>query len=108
MHVITKKRLQEAQAKFPDAANELAAWLKVVRSAVWWKFPELKQAFPDADVVDEYVVFNIRHNHYRLITIVRYSKVKPDRITQGRIYIQSFLTHKQYDNRKNWSKGVIG
>jgi len=50
--------------------------------------------------------FNIRRNRYRLVTIIHYSRQKGGRITEGHVYIRSLLTHKQYDDRKNWDKGV--
>jgi len=42
----------------------------------------------------------------RLVTIIHYSRQKGGRITEGHVYIRSLLTHKQYDDRKNWDKGV--
>lgn len=106
MNVVTRKHLVEAQLAYPDAAKELQAWFAIAKSARWKNFVELRQAFPDADAVDEYVVFNIRQNRYRLIAIVHYSRQKDGRVTEGHLYIRSFLTHKEYDNRKNWDKGV--
>ena len=60
--------------------------------------------FKDADYVDGYVVFNIRQNRYRLITIIHYAKTRDGKQTGGHIYIRSFLTHKEYDNRNNWDR----
>src|SRR5664279_6500883 len=60
----------------------------------------------DADNVERYVIFNIRQNRYRLVTIIHYSREKEGRTTEGHIYIRSFLTHKQYDKRANWDKGI--
>jgi len=59
-----------------------------------------RDVFQDADAVDGYVIFNIRRNRYRLITVVHYARPN----TGGHIYIRSFLTHKQYDNRSNWDR----
>jgi mRNA interferase HigB len=64
----------------------------------------VKQTFPDADCVDGYVIFNIRHNRYRLVTVVHYSKVHNGQQTMGHIYIRSFLSHREYDRRENWDK----
>jgi mRNA interferase HigB len=60
--------------------------------------------FKDADPVDGYVIFNIRQNRYRLITVVHYSKTMDEKQTEGPVYIRSFLTHKEYDNRSNWDR----
>src|ERR1700692_735514 len=104
MHVITPKHLNEAAIKYPDAANEIAAWYLLVESARWSSFSDVRRVFPDADAVNGYVVFNIRHNRYRLITVIHYARVRNGKPTMGHIYIRSFLTHKQYDNPANWDK----
>jgi len=41
------------------------------------------------------VIFDIRHNRYRLITFVVYRKQK--------LYVKALLTHKDYD-REEWKK----
>ena len=60
--------------------------------------------FKDADYVDGYVIFNIRRNRYRLITVIHYAKTSEENQTDGHVYIRSFLTHKEYDNRENWDR----
>ena len=69
----------------------------VVKSARWRNFEELRASFPDADDVDGFVVFNIRHNRYRLIVAVHYAKRIDRRLTLGHVYIGSFMAHKEYD-----------
>lgn len=104
MVIVTRKHLAEAAAKYPDAARELAAWETIIEAARWTSFVDVRGAFPDADAVDGYVVFNIRHNRYRLITVLHYSKTEGDRTTQGHCYIRSFLTHGEYNTRANWDR----
>ena len=106
MHVITRKHLIEAGKHYPDAEPELQAWYKIAKNNKWRNFVEVRQTFTDADHVDGYVIFNIRGNRYRLVTIIHYARDKQGRLSEGHIYIRSFLTHKQYDNRNNWDKGV--
>lgn len=106
MNVVTARHLNEAARQHPSAAKEIQAWYSIARAARWRSFAEVRQVFQDADNVDEYVIFNIRHNRYRLVTIIHYSREKQGRITEGHIYIRSFLTHQQYDDRKNWNRGV--
>ncbi len=106
MHVVTEKHLNQAAEQYPDAAKEIAAWSKIVKAARWRSFVEVQQILKDADDVSGYVIFNIRQNRYRLVTIVHYSREKDGRLTEGHIYIRSFLTHRQYDNPANWDKGV--
>ncbi len=62
--------------------------------------------FKDADAVEEYVVFNIRRNRYRLVTIIHYSRLRDERLTEGHVYVRSFLAHKEYDNPAKWDQGV--
>ena len=106
MHVVTRKHLKAAEESYPDAAREIQAWNTIASTAQWRKFLDVREVFADADDVDGYVVFNFRQNRYRLVTVIHYSRLKDGRVTEGHIYIRSFLTHKQYDNRSNWNKGV--
>ena len=88
----------------PDAGDEIRAWATSVEGARWHSFIEVREIFPDADFVNGYVVFNIRRNRYRLVTVIHYARTIENRRTHGHIYIRSFLTHKQYDNPRNWDK----
>jgi mRNA interferase HigB len=106
MNVVTLNHLIGAKGEYQDAAKEIDAWYKVAKTARWRNFVEVRQAFKDADAVDGYVIFNIRQNRYRLVTVIHYSREKEGRLTEGHIYIRSFLTHQQYDTRSNWDKGV--
>jgi mRNA interferase HigB len=104
VHIVTRRHLHEAVTRYPDAANEIRAWIAIVESARWRNFAEVRSWFKGADFVDGYVIFNIRRNRYRLITIIHYAKSIEERQTEGHVYIRSFLTHKEYDNRSNWDK----
>lgn len=90
--------------RFPEAAVEIQAWVRIVESVRWHNFAEVRSWFKDADNVDGYVIFNVRQNRFRLITVIHYAKSSGDRRTDGHVYIRSFLTHKQYDNRANWDR----
>jgi mRNA interferase HigB len=105
MFLVTRRHLLEAMERYPDAPKEIAAWMAITAAARWKTFVELRATFQDADLVDGYVIFNIRHNMYRLITVLHYSKVLEDGSeTGGHAYIRSFLTHKEYDNPANWDR----
>jgi mRNA interferase HigB len=97
VHIVTIKRLQQASEDHRDAAQEIGSWMRIVKMARWRNLQELRANFPDADDVDGYVVFNIRHNRYRLIVAIHYAKVIAGRLTLGHVYIGSFMTHKEYD-----------
>jgi mRNA interferase HigB len=104
VHIVTLKHLNQAIEKYPDAANEIRAWKTVVEGVRWHNISEVRSIFKHADAVDGYVVFNIRHNRYRLITVIHYAKTTSKMLTKGHVYIRSFLTHKEYNNRSNWDK----
>ncbi|WP_281261358.1 type II toxin-antitoxin system HigB family toxin [Chamaesiphon polymorphus] len=50
----------------------------------------LREAYPSADLVGIYTVFNIKGNHYRLIAEINYRS--------GTIFVRDILTHAEYDN----------
>ncbi len=104
MQLITSKHLYRAALDYPDAAVELGAWARITRAARWKNFAEVKQTIADADAVKGYVIFNIRHNRYRLVTVIHYARQREGRLTAGRVYIRSLVTHKQYDDPENWEK----
>ena len=104
MHVITKAHLMEAASQYRDAADEISAWLQIVKNVRWTSFVDVRNVFRDADAVGGYVIFNIRHNRYRLVTIIHYAKERNGKLTEGHVYIRSFLTHKEYDSPANWDK----
>jgi len=104
VHIVTRKHLNEAVQQYPDAANEIKAWVVVVKGVRWHNFLEVRSAFKDADNVKGYVIFNIRQDRYRLVTIIHYARTTNQKRTQGHVYIRSFLTHKEYDNPANWDR----
>ena len=104
VHIVTRKHLREAIEQYPDAASEIKAWVGIVEAVRWRNFSEVSGRFRDADYVNGYVVFNIRRNRYRLITVIHYAKTVGEKQTEGHVYIRSFLTHKQYNNPSNWDK----
>jgi len=83
-----RKHLSEAMERYPDAANEIKAWVGIVEAARWHNFAEVRSMFKDADPVGGYVIFNIRQNRYRLITVVHYSKTTDEKQTEGHVYIR--------------------
>ena len=98
MNVISKRGLMErAESKKVDseARSELKTWFRAAQAAAWRSLGDVRDDFPSADQVGSALVFNIRHNRYRLITFVVYRKQK--------LYVKALLTHKEYD-REDWKK----
>jgi mRNA interferase HigB len=104
VHIVTRRHLSEASAQYPDAAKEIQAWTAVVEAVRCHNFEEVRQMFKDADSVEGYVIFNIRGNRYRLVTVIHYAKTTRQTQTEGHVYIRSFLTHKEYDNPSKWDR----
>ena len=71
-----------------DAAEELVRWNKAASHAVWRDLHEVRQHFPDADQYKSLLIFNIRHNYYRLIVKVDYRAKL--------LMVKEFVTHKEY------------
>ena len=66
-----------------------------MRKSGFASFAQLRGAFPHADQVGKFTVFNIGGNKVRLIAAVHYNRNK--------IYIRHVLTHQEYDAGK-WKK----
>jgi mRNA interferase HigB len=93
LHVISRKKLREFVQRHADAESALDAWFTVTRKAQWHDLTDVRQSFNSADLVDKWIVFNIRGNHYRLIAVINYQR--------GKVFIRHVLTHAEYD-RGNW------
>lgn len=78
-----------------QTAEELTLWYKVARAAEWITFADVRRVFPTADQIGAVIVFHIRHNRYRLITLAVLKKQK--------LYVKALLTHKECD-REDWKK----
>ena len=91
IRLLTLKMLRSYQVQFPEAADELAAWHKVIRTTSFANFAEVKAGFPDASwVAPDYLIFNILHNRFRLITTISFPT--------GQMFLKEFLTHQAYDD----------
>lgn len=104
MNIVTRRHLHGAIGAHPAATKEIQAWAAIVEAVRWRNFAEVRAWFLDADYVDGYVIFNIRQNRYRLVTVIHYAKTVGARTTEGHVYIRSFPTHKEYNNPANWDR----
>lgn len=92
MHVITQKRIWEAQAKWPQAATALGAWYRLIKACTPKDFAEMKGLFPATDKVGPQHVFDIGGNKLRVIAIVQYRAQK--------VFIRHILDHAEYEKGK--------
>ena len=90
MRVIAKRTLREFWEKHPDSEQQLKAWYHEAENAHWKTPNEIKKEYPSASILeDNRVVFNIKGNHYRLITKINYS--------YGIVWVRFIGTHAAYD-----------
>jgi len=95
LHIISRKRLLEAGKAHAGLNAPLDAWYRIAKKAEWKNLMEVRRAFPSADAVWKFTVFNIKGNAYRLITEINYKT--------GRIFLRNVLTHTEYD-KGGWNK----
>jgi mRNA interferase HigB len=76
-------------------AGPLDAWYRVAKKADWKNLVDVKRMFPTADAVEEFTVFSIKGNSYRLITEINYQT--------KRIFLRHVLTHTEY-SKEGWKK----
>lgn len=95
VNVISSTTIKRYAAVHPDAAEELLRWNRAAGQAVWRDIHEVRLHFPDADQYKSLLIFNIRHNYYRLI-------VKVD-FRAKLLMVKEFLTHQEY-MRGGWKK----
>ena len=73
-----------------SARTQYDAWRAIVETAVWKTPEDIKKAHPKASILKGgRVVFNIKANDYRLISLVQYQA--------GVLMIRFFGTHSDYD-----------
>jgi len=95
VHIISRKALIRFWEKYPDSKTALVRWFKVLKTTEFQNLSELRAVFPSADKVQDWIVFNIGGNKYRLITSIHFNR--------GKVYIRYVLTHAEYD-RGAWKK----
>jgi len=95
MHVISRKVLRLFWERHPDSQSTLARWFKVMQHTEFHTFNELRATFPSADKVDDWIVFNIGGNKYRLMASIHFNR--------GKVYIRHVSTHQEYA-RGGWKR----
>ena len=83
----------------PDSKSGLNSFVKLAGEVTWKNIIEVRETYSHADAVGACTVFNIKGNHYRLITKIDYRAQT--------IYIKRVLTHAEYDKEK-WKKDCGG
>jgi mRNA interferase HigB len=94
LHVISRKKLLEAAERHRDLAAPLDVWYRITKKAAWRNLLEVRRAFPSADAVGRFTVFNIKGNTYRLVAEINYHTQK--------IFLRHVLTHAEY-SKGDWA-----
>ncbi|MBF0500993.1 MAG: type II toxin-antitoxin system HigB family toxin [Candidatus Riflebacteria bacterium] len=95
VHVISRKAFSAFAVKYPDSAEPLASWYRIISRNAFRNISELRNAFNSVDAVAGPYVFNIGGNKYRLVAAVHFNG--------GRVYIRHLMTHSEYD-KGTWKK----
>jgi mRNA interferase HigB len=72
VHIVTT--LEGAGRNLQGRGRRHQAWQAIAKGAHWRKLEDVRRIFKDADPLGDHVILNIRHNRYRLITVVHYVK----------------------------------
>ncbi len=99
MHIISRKKLLEADREHRGVGAPLNAWYRTAKSANWRNLEDIRRTYSHADGIPVgervFTVFNISGNSYRLITEVFYE--------DQTILLRHVLTHAEYD-KGDWKR----
>ncbi len=95
VNVLSAKTIKRFASQHADAADELLHWHRTAERARWQSLSDVRSVYADADQFECLLIFNIRHNRYRLIVKVDYRA--------NLFMVKEFLTHTQY-LRGDWKK----
>jgi mRNA interferase HigB len=99
MHIISRKKLLEADREHSGLGVPLDAWYRTAKSAGWQSLEEVRRTYSRTDGIPVgervYTVFNISGNRYRLVTEIFYE--------DQTILVRQVLTHAEYD-KGDWKK----
>nr|WP_275586819.1 type II toxin-antitoxin system HigB family toxin [Dyella kyungheensis] len=68
-------------------------WRKLMEGNQFYSFHDLRRTFGSMDIYEEKYIFDIRGNHYRIVTGISFS--------QQVCYTKHVLTHAEY-NKGKW------
>ena len=102
MRIVKESRLKSFADEFPDSADWLKNFARVVKRASWRSIQEVRHVFSHADAVlvesgKITTVFNVKGNEYRLVVAIHYNT--------GVMYILRFMRHAEY-SRGAWKKSL--
>jgi len=94
MTLVGRDMLAAFSKRHANSLKPLRSWASMVEAASWQSFQDIKQQFSSADVLSgNRVIFDIKGNKYRLITVVAYR--------HGIVQVLWIGTHAEYD-KNTW------
>lgn len=102
MRIFTRKGLRDFSRRYPDIADAIEKFERIVQEAEWGSLQDVRRIYPHADAVTvasgrTATVFNLGGNKYRLVVAIHYN-------TQ-RLYVLCLLTHAEY-SRDLWKDNL--
>jgi mRNA interferase HigB len=89
VHIISRKALADFWDRHPSARGPMSAWYKVVENAEFTNFASVRETFNSADRVEQFVVFNVGGDGFRVVTAIHFDR--------GKLYIRQVFTHAEYE-----------
>ena len=90
MRVVSRKQIDDFIRKHPDAKSSLESWYHETMAASWITSMDIKKRYSSASFLkDNYVIFNIKGNSYRLVIKVSFKN--------SVVFIKWMGTHAEYN-----------
>jgi len=96
VRILSRRKLREFWTARPESMVPLDRWYRTAKRARWATFADVRRTFGSADLVGDYVVFNVGGNKYRIIAAFHFDR--------GFLYVRHVLTHADYD-KGGWKDG---
>ena len=92
MKVVGLKVLDKFKKKHGDCRRQIDEWINDVTKSNWKSFNDIKKVYPHASILNNNtIIFNIKGNSYRLVTVVV--------IVAGRVFVKWVGTHEEYNKK---------
>lgn len=90
MRIVSRKQIDNFIRKHPDSKSSIESWYNEVIDAKWINSIDIKKRYSSASFLkDNFVIFNIKGNSYRLVIKVSYKN--------SVVLIKWIGTHSEYD-----------
>jgi len=92
MKVVSRQVIDDFIKKHADSKSSLESWYSEAVKAEWKTSMDIKNRYTSASFLSEnYVIFNIKGNSYRLVSKIAYNT--------GVVLIKWIGTHSEYDKK---------